>query len=141
MSSGSNKVTLDSKGRFAIPTRFRPGIAEECKNRMYITRGPRRELWLLTEPNWEVLYAKVDQLAVGNGFRNRIMKNGEPVEIDGNGRLLIPSGLREKGLLPNPTLALLGAGKHFEIWDWDEHMAQEESESDEAVETAAEFNY
>ena len=147
---GTSKVTLDSKGRFAVPTRYRPLIAAEAMESsegkpgripMVITRGRKRELWLLTKANWEILYAGVSQLSVGDAFRRRIELNAEPVEVDGNGRLLIPAGLREKGLLPNATLAFMGAGKHFEIWDWDEHLRDEEEEQAKAEASAANFNF
>ena len=108
---------------------------------MVITRGRKRELWLLTEPNWQVLRESVELLPIANAFRRRVANNCEPVEVDPNGRLLVPAGLREKGLLPNSTLAFVGAGKHFEVWDWDEHIRDEESEELDAQASALEFNF
>ncbi len=147
---GTSKVTLDSKGRFAVPTRFRAAILAEgdvssdektARAQMIITRGPKSELWLLTKSNWEILYAGITQLPIGDPFRRRVETNAEPVDVDGNGRLLIPAGLREKGLLPNPTLAFVGAGKHFEVWDWDELLRDEEQGQEQAQASAATFNF
>ena len=108
---------------------------------MVITRGRKRELWLLTEANWQVLREKVELLPIADAFRRRVANNCEPVEVDQSGRLLVPAGLRDKGLLPNSTLAFVGAGKHFEVWDWDEHLRDEENEELSAQESALEFNF
>lgn len=139
---GSSKVTLDSKGRFAVPTRYRPLITDGGgSNKLFFTRGRKKELWLLPEANWLVLLAAVQALPNADAFRRRIELNAEAVEMDHNGRLLVPSGLREKGLLRNPTLAFLGADKHFEIWDWDDHLRAEEDEQPAVDATSATFHY
>lgn len=147
---GTKRVTIDAKGRFAVPTQHRAeilaaeGIADDekvSKVPLMITRGPKRELWLLPMGNWKRLCEGIGQLPTGNAFRRRIETNAEMVEMDANGRLLVPAGLREKGLLPNPSLAFMGAGKHFEIWDWEESRRDEDDRQPEAEETARDFNY
>lgn len=139
---GTSKVTLDNKGRFAIPTRYRDAIHAECGGKMWVTLGPRKELWLLTDPSWVRLNESLASRPVTDPFRNRLINNADPVDVDrANGRVLIPSGLREKGILPNPNLAFRGGGNHFEVWDWDTHMQVEEDDQPAVEASAADFNF
>lgn len=125
---GTSKVALDPKARLAIPTRYREPLREQCQGRMTITRGPLNQLWLFPAPVWDEFYLKLLGVPAADPTRMRFLTNADPVDMDGGGRILIPAGLRAKGLLPNANVAFLGNGTFFELWDWEEHLAYENSQ-------------
>lgn len=121
--SGNSKVTLDPKSRLAVPSRYREQLIEQCEGRMVITRAPEEAaLWLFPEPVWDALYADLIRKPAADRVRRRYINNADQVDMDNGGRILVPNALREKGILPGSTLAFMGNGTFFEIWDWEAHV-------------------
>lgn len=120
MFRGVNPINLDAKGRMAIPTRYRERIAERCEGQMVATIDTEaRCLLLYTLPEWELIQAKIEALSSFNAETRRIQRlligHATDLEMDGNGRLLLPAPLREYAQL-DKKVVLLGQGKKFEIW-------------------------
>lgn len=133
---GNSPVTLDSKGRLAVPTKYREALIAGCEGKMMMTLGKGHHALLLPMPVWDDLDAQVSRLPSSDPTRARVLMNAEPVEMDGGGRILVPASLRERGLFPNPRLAFAANGSHFQIWDWDALVA-----SDAANQAAAEAGF
>lgn len=120
MFRGANPINLDAKGRMAIPTRYRERIVERCEGQMVATIDTNsRCLLLYTLPEWEIIQDKIESLSSFNAETRRIQRlligHATDLEMDGSGRVLLPTTLREYATL-DKKVVLLGQGKKFEIW-------------------------
>jgi MraZ protein len=134
---GVAELNLDSKGRIAVPTRYREQLNGRCGGQLVITIDTAEScLAIYPLPEWEELQPKLDRLSSINPMTARVkrqlMGNATDVDMDANGRLLIPTKLRKHANL-DKKVVLIGQGKKFEIWDeatWD---ARNERWQEEAV--------
>jgi len=120
MFRGVNPINLDAKGRMAMPSRYRESIAAYCAGQMVATIDAQsRCLLLYPLPDWEEIQAKIDALPSFNPASVRLKRlligHATDIELDGSGRLLLPSTLREYASL-DKRVVLLGQGRKFEIW-------------------------
>jgi MraZ protein len=124
---GVNQVNLDAKGRLAIPARYRDQISVQCSGHMVLTIDTEERCLLLYPiDDWEEIQEKVNALPSFNPAARRLQRlligHATDLDMDGNGRLLIPSLLREYAGLDKKVI-LLGQGRKFELWDeaaWNE---------------------
>ena len=127
MFRGFSSASLDSKGRLAIPSRFRErlmGIAGGC---LVQTLNPLdRSLWLYPLPEWELIEEKLAELSDFDkqSRRAKQMMRGYATDcqLDTHGRILVPAELRNYAQLDKQTI-ILGQGNKFEIWNrvnWEE---------------------
>lgn len=117
---GVNAVHLDSKGRMAIPARYRPRLEQEANNQLIVTIDTDDLCLLLYPlPEWEIIERKIENLPSFNRVARRIQRlligHATEVELDSNGRILVPSLLRDYARL-DKQIMLIGQGKKFEIW-------------------------
>jgi MraZ protein len=136
MFRGANKLTLDSKGRMVMPTRYRERLHERCGGKLVITVDKDQCLLIYPMPDWEEIERKVMRLPSSNPRSRRLQRlmvgHATELELDGQGRVLLPPNLREFGALTRDAM-LIGQGLHFELWDevrWNEYMASEEIATD-----------
>lgn len=120
MFRGVNPINLDAKGRMAIPARYRDEIAGCCGGDMVATIDTEaRCLLLYPLPEWEQIQAKIEALPSFNPAARRIQRlligHATDLSMDSNGRLLLPTPLREYAGL-DKQIVLLGQGRKFEIW-------------------------
>ena len=119
---GESAITLDSKGRMAIPTRFRQILAEECNNRLVLTYSAfdSGSLWLYPEQKWEEVRDEVMGLSTFDqnhrSLQRRLVGSATPIEPDGSGRIQLPQTLRQSAGLEK-RVVLMGMGLHFELWN------------------------
>jgi MraZ protein len=116
---GINVVSLDAKGRMTIPTRYRTQL-EAAQNHVVTTIDTEDPCLLLYPlPEWELLENKIEGLPSFNKAARRVQRlligHATEIELDGNGRILLPSLLREYASL-DKQVVLVGQGKKFEIW-------------------------
>ncbi|MFZ8887675.1 MAG: division/cell wall cluster transcriptional repressor MraZ [Steroidobacteraceae bacterium] len=120
MFRGANKVTLDAKGRMAMPTRYRDRIAERSQGRLVVTVDRDKCLLLYPLPDWEEVERKLMRMPTLNESARRLQRlmvgYATDVELDGHGRLLLPPKLREFASLERDAM-LIGQGARFELWD------------------------
>ena len=120
MFRGVHAISMDSKGRMAIPARFREPLMAVCQGELVLTIDTE-ELCLLLYPlnEWEVIQQKIEALPSYNRQVRRIQRlligHATDLEMDSNGRILVPGPLREHAAL-DKRLVLLGQGKKFEVW-------------------------
>jgi transcriptional regulator MraZ len=140
MFRGANKLTLDSKGRMVIPTRYRDRLQERCGGHLVITVDKDQCLLIYPLPDWEEIERKLMSLPSFDREARRLQRlmvgHATDLELDAHGRLLLPPNLREFGLLTRDAV-LIGQGHRFELWDetrWnerrDEWLANENSATD-----------
>jgi transcriptional regulator MraZ len=123
---GATKVTLDAKGRLAIPTRYRERIAARCDGQLVVTVDKDYCLLVYPFPDWEDIEQKLVALPSLNKQARRLQRlmvgYATEIDIDGHGRILLPRELREFAGLGRQAI-LLGQGNKFELWDeesWNE---------------------
>mgnify|MGYP000061877377 FL=1 len=138
---GSHTINMDAKGRMAIPTKIRESLASFCDGRIVVTaHTEERCLLVYPESQWQEILPKIESLPSFNKMARRAQRlligYATPLEMDGNGRILVPPTLREYASLEK-KLMLVGQGKKFELWsenswfDWldgaddDEDMPEE----------------
>ncbi len=120
MFRGATKITLDAKGRLAIPTRYRERIATRCDGQLIITLDRDHCLLIYPLPDWEEIERKLvrlPSLQKRSREMQRIMLGyATEVDVDGAGRILLSRELREVAGLER-TAMLIGQGHKFELWD------------------------
>lgn len=125
MFRGVTTLSLDAKGRFAIPTKYRERIQESCASQLVITVDKDRCLLIYPEPAWSTMEDKLNALPSFNKATRILQRlyigHASEVEMDGQGRVLLPPKLREFAGLEK-KVALVGQGERFELWNeevWD----------------------
>jgi MraZ protein len=140
MFRGANNLTLDVKGRLAMPTRYRERLAERCGGKLVVTIDRDQCLLIYPYPDWEDLERKLMKLPSFKEPARRLQRlmvgHATELDLDGSGRILLPPNLRKYGLLERDVM-LIGQGLYFEVWDekrWnerrDEWLANPESAAD-----------
>lgn len=128
---GSNSISMDAKGRMAIPTRVRESLVESCAGKIVITANPEAQggercLWVYPEPQWLEILPTIEALPTFNKVARRTQRlligYATQLELDGNGRVLVPPTLREYAGL-DKKLMLVGQGKKLELWSEERWMA------------------
>ncbi|WP_240097474.1 division/cell wall cluster transcriptional repressor MraZ [Thermomonas flagellata] len=129
MFQGETAITIDDKGRLAIPTAYRDLVARACGNRLVVAYNPYEDgcLWLLQLPHWEQLRDQLNargmQSAQVRMLRRKLVAAAAVLEPDGNGRLSLPASLRATAGIERRAV-LLGMGDRFELWSEQAHLAQ-----------------
>jgi MraZ protein len=145
MFRGANKLTLDIKGRLAVPTRYRERLQERCGGNLVVTVDKDQCLLIYPFPDWEDLERKLMKLPSLNPQARRLQRlmvgHATELELDGSGRILLPPSLREYGKL-NRDVMLIGQGLRFELWDetrWNEWRDESLANADSATDLTAEL--
>ena len=141
MFRGINAINIDGKGRLAVPTRYREALGGQGSASLVVTIDTE-ETCLLLYPTiaWQVIEDNLQRLPSFNAAARRIQRlligHATDVELDGNGRLLLPSLLRDYAHL-DKHVVMIGQGNKFEVWDeslWqsrrEQWLADEASKAD-----------
>jgi MraZ protein len=138
---GEFQHNLDIKGRMAIPAKFRQKISGGA----IITRGLDHCLFVFTNQEWEVMAQKLDALPLvksdSRAFSRLMLAGAAEVDLDKQGRILIPDYLRQYAGL-DKKVTVTGVNKRFEVWDadsWKQYKTKTESASDEIAEKLSEL--
>ena len=137
MFQGETAITIDDKGRLAIPTSYRDLVAGECGNRLVITYNPFEagSLYLYPQSVWERVRDQVNALprtrSVSRQLQLKLVGAATPVEPDGSGRISLPASHRNAVGIERRAV-LLGMGDKFELWSEQAHHAQIRQTLDDA---------
>ena len=119
MFQGATALSLDVKGRLAIPARHREALVEAADGQVVLTAHPHRCLLLYPEPAWLPIRDKVLATSSLNpqaaSIKRLLVGNARDETLDSAGRLLIAPELRQFAGLEKQVW-LVGLGSHFEIW-------------------------
>ncbi|ROQ20836.1 MraZ protein [Marinimicrobium koreense] len=123
MLTGSHSINMDAKGRMAIPTRIRESFVASCEGRLVLTaHTQQRCLLVYSEPDWLERLPKIQALPDNDPAAGRIKRlwigYATQLEMDGNGRILVPPTLRSFARL-DKKLMLVGLGDKMELWNED----------------------
>lgn len=126
---GEYRHNVDSKGRLAMPARFRSGLAEG----LVITRGLDPCLHVYPKSQWLPLAERLSELPMSEpavrGLRRNIFTGAFACEMDKQGRILIPPALREYAGLDGDVV-IAGLNNYIEIWAasrWEQELPRIQS--------------
>lgn len=142
MFMGEYKHQLDSKGRMIVPSKFREDLSEK----FVITRGLDKCLFGYTFDEWARIEEKMKSLPLTKKDARKFMRlffsGAAQVEVDKQGRINIPSNLREyAGLKKECTV--IGVSGRIEIWDtdeWENFYTESEDNFEDIAEDLIDFN-
>ena len=121
MFRGATLVNLDSKGRLAVPVRYRELLLAESQGQMVSTIDLHQPCLLLyTLPEWEIIEKKLARLSSMNPNERRVQRlllgHASECQMDNAGRLLLANTLRQHASLTKEVM-LVGQFNKFELWD------------------------
>jgi len=124
--SGKYYYTIDPKGRIIIPAPFREIISSNYSTKLYVTTAPFDKcLYIYPLEEWnrhlEKIRTKPRSDAAIRYYLKRVIASAIEIEIDKQGRILIPASLREDASLDS-NVVLAGQIEKIELWDrgeWD----------------------
>ncbi len=103
-----------------MPARYRERLLESCGGRLIVTVDQDHCLLVYPLPEWEVIEEKLINLPSLNKqsrlLQRLLIGHATDLEMDGQGRVLLPAMLREYAGLQKKAV-LIGQGKKLEIWD------------------------
>jgi len=116
---GAAVITLDAKGRVAIPTRHRAALLQSGKS-LVLTAHPDGCVLIYPEPDWEPVRARVATFPsfdpTASWWKRLLLGFEEHVSPDNSARILLPPALRMHAKLERDAM-MAGQGHHFELWD------------------------
>ncbi len=123
MFTGEYRHAVDEKGRLAVPARFRAQLEGGC----VVARWLDTCLAIFPMPAWETLSTKVGSLPMTDPnarlLQRQLFAGAQETELDRQGRVLVPQGLRAFAGLEGEAM-VLGSRDHAEIWAparWEEY--------------------
>lgn len=130
MFQGATALSLDAKGRLAVPTRHRDALQSGHGGKQVLTAHPHRCLLLYPFPAWEPIRARIMGFSSFDPqtslWKRLLVGFAEEVELDASGRLLLSPELRKFAGLEKQAM-MVGQGSHFEIWNqesWEKQIEQ-----------------
>ncbi|MEY8258146.1 division/cell wall cluster transcriptional repressor MraZ [uncultured Dubosiella sp.] len=141
MFMGEFAHNIDRKGRLIMPAKFR----EELGERVVVNRGLDGCLYVYTLDQWQVVYEKLSKLPTtkkdARKYQRLMLSKASECELDGQGRILIPSNLVELAELEKECM-IIGVANHIEIWakhKWELMEEEEEGSFEEIAESLSDF--
>ncbi|MDA9330933.1 division/cell wall cluster transcriptional repressor MraZ [Gammaproteobacteria bacterium] len=122
---GFNTVSLDQKGRLAIPAKYRAHLLANNETQVVVTKDPQYpSLKIYPGSQWDKISLKLESLQtldpIVRNLQWTILGNASVNDFDANGRMLIliPSDLRSYAEIDDQKkISLIGMGNKFEIWN------------------------
>ncbi len=118
MFRGNHPTRVDEKGRLKVPAEFKRVIDEKYAQKFYITSQDGIVAQVYPFEEWERIEQKLAQLSNNNPTKKKFLTRtnyyGQVVEMDGQGRLLIPQTLRESAQIRG-DVAVLGYLTYLEV--------------------------
>jgi MraZ protein len=113
---GEFSHSIDDKGRLTLPAKFRPELGQG----VVVTRGVDKCLFIFTVEEFQRLAERIGELpmtqAEGREFSRHFFSGALDVEVDKQGRILIPQNLRDYAGLDGEAI-VTGVNKRIEVWD------------------------
>ena len=130
MFRGVQHINMDAKGRLAIPARQREPLLSQCDGKIVITIDTQSKCLLVYPlPEWERIEKDIQDLPALDPaikrFQRLVLGYATDIELDANGRLLLPQSQRDYAQLEK-KLVLVGQGNKLEIWSEALWLAEQE---------------
>ena len=120
MFRGATNLSMDAKGRLAVPAKHRDALLTQSAGNVVLTAHPHGCLLMYPQPAWEPIQAKMMALSSFDkhsaSLQRLLVGYAEDITIDAVGRMLVSPALREFADLEKEVM-LVGQGGHFEMWN------------------------
>lgn len=137
---GEYEHAIDKKGRVIVPSKFRESFKEYDIEKLYITRGLDKCLFMFTENEWKSQESKFKSISFTKSEArkfNRIYFAGAiQIECDKQGRILIPKYLKDHAGIKRDIM-IIGVSNRIEIWSkeaWQEYYGSAKDSFEEIAE-------
>lgn len=130
MFTGSHQLVVDDKGRIAIPARVRAQLVEQHGPQLFITRGPDPSIEIYPAAQFHALAQQIQALAdrkKAEVLKKIFIGHATDIEIDKQGRILLPSVLREHARIKSDA-RLVGQITRIDVWAEDVWVGEGEVE-------------
>lgn len=118
MFRGNHPTRVDEKGRLKVPAEFKRLVDEKYANAFYITSTDGERALIYPMEEWQRIEEKLSRLSSFNPTKKKFLDRtnyyGQAVEMDNQGRLLLPAMLRESAQLKG-EVAVLGNLTHLAV--------------------------
>ena len=119
---------MDSKGRLAVPTRYRERLVESCGGKLIATISLMdRCLSVYPFPDWQRLEDEIKGLPALDpqvrAISHLLIGHATECDLDGHGRMLLPQSLRDFAVL-DKRVHMVGQVRRFELWNEDAWSAR-----------------
>lgn len=115
--TGTSDTTVDAKGRFLFPAKYRDALQAECAGELVVSHEVQGCLAIYTKTYW---LKKADAMALlpddAQPFVAHFMATSEHITLDSGGRLALTPELRAAISLVPGAATLKGVGDYFELW-------------------------
>jgi len=144
MFRGHEAARVDDKGRLKVPNVFRSLLESKYGREVFLTSLSGESVRIFPMPVWVEIEEKLGAMPSTHPSRLRFLDRvnffGQAVELDGQGRLLIPVRLRETATM-NGDVDVLGLYNYLDVWNHDRFLAklQREPYTDDDARALAEF--
>ena len=117
---GVQHVNLDAKGRLSVPARQRESLLDASAGSLVVTIDTQSScLVMYPLKEWERIERDVQDLPTLNPavrrFQRLVLGYASDLDLDSNGRVLLPGALREYAQLEK-RVVLVGQGNKLELW-------------------------
>jgi MraZ protein len=128
---GVQHINMDAKGRFAMPARQREPLMEQCGGEIVVTIDTQSPcLTIYPMPAWQRIEEDLQNLPSLNPavkrFQRLMLGYATDIQLDGNGRMLLPPSLRDYARLEK-KLVLVGQGNTLALWGEDHWICEREN--------------
>ena len=137
---GEYEHTIDKKGRLIIPSKFRESFKEYNIDKLYITRGLDKCLFLFTENEWKTQESNFKSISFtkteARKFNRLYFSGAVQVECDKQGRILVPKYLKDYAEIKRDII-VIGVSDRIEIWSrdvWNEYYKGSKGSFEEIAE-------
>jgi MraZ protein len=144
MFQGSTALTLDAKGRLAIPTKHRELINGQSPGKLVLTGHPDGCLLLYQAATFDGVRSRLLEISDANSrvaaWKRVIVGMADETEPDGQGRVLVAPELRKYAGMEK-QLMMVGQGNRFEVWSeaaWNQQLEHIRAQSGQAMPQAME---
>jgi MraZ protein len=131
MFRGNHPTRVDEKGRLKVPAEFKRVVDEKYNNQFYITSLDGKVAQLYPFEEWERIEQKLAALSTYNPTKKKFLARvnywGQTVEMDGQGRLLMPQLLRDSAQIKG-EVAVTGNLTFLEVRNLEAYRLEMETE-------------
>ena len=130
---GEFEHAIDKKGRLIIPSKFREALKEYDIEKLYITRGLDKCLFVFTESEWKTQESKFKSIpftkSEARKFNRIYFAGATQIEFDKQGRILVPKYLKDYAGIKRDVM-IIGVSNRMEVWSRDEWQKYYSSSKD-----------
>jgi MraZ protein len=141
---GHEQARIDDKGRLKLPNVFRSLLESKYGRDLFVTSLTGEYARIYPMPVWLAMEEKLGQMPSSHPSRLRFLDRvnfyGQQVELDAQGRVLVPARLRETALMSG-DVDVLGQYNYLDVWNHDRFVSkmQRDVYTEEDARALAEF--